>query len=449
MKKPSVEKLIKTKARNLQISRCYMNTDWQDFGTAYVLIVREHPQRTFTYATYTLDTWCIGLSASSFGYNVSAVALDEVLQQYKVESTDYATAHNLIYRAIEYADSLGLKPHESWALTQHVLERDAEIAGRALVFGRDGRPHYTPSPEVTKSIFEATLSQLDATIGKGQYAYTQPDSFPDERKEAEMRAKAKANVGGREDDHEQFDHKNPFIEASFTKKEVREIKQGKRKPTKWQAFTLTTSPYLHELQSQLDQCAVDVDRIWDIRDQYVDDDLIYCIDSELEDEMRAFISDSKNAEIISSRNITKIEALRQMNPGIPFLYYTLYMCYMMDAPGPIPALLAEASIHIPDFIYLDLFIAYTNLLREKGESSLDQFNGSYYLTEAFPHRSTFAIEEYLMFQCVLALYFFRRGDQLSAVICASLIAEYADEELNVSVVLTLISEPIAKKAHDI
>lgn len=174
----SPEKYIKEKARTLPIVHCYMDNDWQEAGEANIVVVRKHPQGTFTLAHYLVDTWCLGVKGSFYRFSLSEMEYAEftsrLLSHKSIQETPYEEAHNLIYGAVAFAEEAGIKPDKSFALTQYLLEEDTdEIPLIEYEYGKNGQHCLVANSPLEASRY---LPLLEKNLGQDfQYSIQQDE----------------------------------------------------------------------------------------------------------------------------------------------------------------------------------------------------------------------------------------------------------------------------------
>ncbi len=182
----SPEKYIRTRARSLPIGPCYINENWADAGMALIIITRKHTNGNFTFASFQVDIYCLGVKDAFCEFNMHPLDFQEYRDKFSELSdnevslieTTYPLAHNIIYGAIEYAEELGFKPGNGFDLAQCILEEDDDrIELIDVEFGLDGKPTLIAGSE---SDTEATIAQLNRSVGKGNYSYTISDELPDD-----------------------------------------------------------------------------------------------------------------------------------------------------------------------------------------------------------------------------------------------------------------------------
>jgi hypothetical protein len=135
------EQYIKQKARSLPVTECRINEEWQKYGSAMILVVRQHPNGKHTCASFWVDTFCLGVMDSHYFFSLDEDAYQDLINGFEEYiPISYNEVHNIIYGAIEYAEEAGIMPDASFKLTQYMLEEDTDdIPLIEYEFGRDGR----------------------------------------------------------------------------------------------------------------------------------------------------------------------------------------------------------------------------------------------------------------------------------------------------------------------
>lgn len=92
---------------------------------------------------YLVDTWCVGVKDTTWLFNVAKEEIDDLMSQMGAmlpEEITYDEAHNWIYGALAFAEEVGIKPHQDFAVAQYILEEDDDnIPLIEYEFGRNGR----------------------------------------------------------------------------------------------------------------------------------------------------------------------------------------------------------------------------------------------------------------------------------------------------------------------
>ncbi len=172
----SPEKYLKEHARELEIGTCYVNSNWQDNGMAYLFVTRKHKQGTYTVGAYLVDTYCLGVKDTFFRFSIDPEDLNEMVDTLPLDMVEisYNEAHNIIYGALEFAEEGGIKPHKDWAVTQYILEEDDDniplieyemgLEGKHYLIAHNNLELTTYLPTLRKHLPE---SEIDFTVDDG------------------------------------------------------------------------------------------------------------------------------------------------------------------------------------------------------------------------------------------------------------------------------------------
>ena len=189
----SPENYIRQKSRNLPISKCLVNENWEETRMCHIFIVREHSSGNISFCMYFVDLDCLGIKDTFFQYNKPAELLEEIINNDEVIDfgfieIPYELAHNIIYSALEYAEEYGFNPHKDFSsITKYFLEEDTDDIPFIEIEcgGIYGNPVYINDGMETPAREKQILAQLEKTAGKGNYnlpedMYDDDDDFFDD-----------------------------------------------------------------------------------------------------------------------------------------------------------------------------------------------------------------------------------------------------------------------------
>ncbi len=166
------KKYIVQQARNYPIEGCWIRADWQKAGITPVFVTRRQPNGNVLFGCYMVDLYCLGVKDAFWRSDVPPAAFKrDVMGKSFAETTPLEIsvdmAHEIVYGGLEYAASLGFKPHPDFELAQYVLDPpDAHPRSGNVEFGSDGKPLYVSGPY---DDVDAIMSHLYRTLG--------PDNF--------------------------------------------------------------------------------------------------------------------------------------------------------------------------------------------------------------------------------------------------------------------------------
>ena len=167
----SLDAQIRTRARNLQIDRCYVNHNWEETQMANVIITRRHVNGNITFGIFLVDLFLLGVKDCFYMFNTSHSELEERLdndESVKFIECDYALAHNIVYEGIAFAKEYGFDPVKDFTKTgRYILEEDTDdIPEIYIPLGMDGVPTVFVAPGENK---QREINILEKTAGPGEY----------------------------------------------------------------------------------------------------------------------------------------------------------------------------------------------------------------------------------------------------------------------------------------
>jgi len=150
-------------------------------GLSIVTISRTLGYERFLVATYLVDYWCLGVKECIPPRRMNGIKYKQFVENaYRGFFGDYCNitleqAQSVILGAVDYAESLGLKPHPDFGEARsHLGEVDTLIP---LEFGRDGKPFYMAGPYDDA---QKILNTLTRTVGKDNFHFVMDLDEPEE-----------------------------------------------------------------------------------------------------------------------------------------------------------------------------------------------------------------------------------------------------------------------------
>jgi hypothetical protein len=166
----SPEQFMKQRVRSLEIGKCYISEDIEEYGEGHVVVSRKHTGGRISVAFYLVDIFCLGVKDSFYHLRLEEEELNNILEKdMDVRVCAYEEAHNWIYGAISWAEEAGIEPDKSFAVTQYMLEEDTdEIPLIEYEYGRDGKHFLVANDNLEASRY---LPLLDENLGEGNYTF--------------------------------------------------------------------------------------------------------------------------------------------------------------------------------------------------------------------------------------------------------------------------------------
>lgn len=141
-------------------------------GLAQIFVTRLERNR-YSVCTYLVDYWCLGVKNAMGPRKMEYIdyvttvkyTYEHFEQEYREITLEQAQA--VIFGAVDYADRLGLKPHDDFEEAKAILGARLENLPE-ITFGRDGKPFYINGPyDNPKKI----IAKLNAAVGEGNFDF--------------------------------------------------------------------------------------------------------------------------------------------------------------------------------------------------------------------------------------------------------------------------------------
>lgn len=167
--------LINEKAAQLLLKTKGNGDDFEEDGAgglAEIFVTRLEKNR-YLVCSYLVDYWCLGVKDTFGPRKLDRIKYETMVKQaYDRFGQDYREisleqAQSIIFGAIEYASSLGLKPHRDFEKTKAHLGTPPEKL-LPIEFGKEGKPFYISGPYDNT---ERIIAKLEETVGEGNFDY--------------------------------------------------------------------------------------------------------------------------------------------------------------------------------------------------------------------------------------------------------------------------------------
>jgi hypothetical protein len=157
-------KRIIYKSRNWPIHECIINESWKKYGLANIVVSRLQPNKRIVFGSYLVDVFCLGLKDTFCNADFTKSEFEEFKEKFYRESPpiicSHSSAHTIIYGGIEFASSLGFKPHEDFSLSRYILDEPGSFEkDESIEFGENGKPLYIQGPYDDPHVVVDTLSK--------------------------------------------------------------------------------------------------------------------------------------------------------------------------------------------------------------------------------------------------------------------------------------------------
>lgn len=148
---------------------CIVPESLSEFGIGNLVIARRVPDGQIACAVFLVDAFCLGIKDAMwkvFGqaeYEAMVRKFEEQSQSVHVTPERFA---KLIYRAADFAQSLGFPPHRDFRHAQRLLAGiDASQCPDEFEFGRNGQPFYVRGPKESLEVARVISARVQAQGG--------------------------------------------------------------------------------------------------------------------------------------------------------------------------------------------------------------------------------------------------------------------------------------------
>lgn len=415
----SPEKYIRTRARALPIGPCYINTNWRDSGKAMITVTRVHINGNITFGAFLVDLYCLGVKEAFWDFNRHPADFEKYIdgQQngnpygIRVMRTDYVLVHNIIYGAVEYAGEIGFYPHRSFEPAKYILEEDDEhVKLINIEFGYKGKPFYISSP-VNPAEKNRVLAHLNNKLGPGNFNFiTEEDADEFFEKEDEADAVNYKDSEVKRDTIKNFvertnlsgkglmkdpDELGKLMEAGdvvfyhyMTTKD--ELEKASGIIAGLFGFRITKEIFSEEMlfgkspgRANMNEIRREAEKIWH---------MIY------EDENLA-------------EGLQSAERMIAKYPGIPvFEYIHLRFLEIKTGMSKLLPVFKQRLDRDPDYLPYIYMYAESLILNKPADITIRQMDDSAHLKNLYPGRTSYCIEEALLYIHLLNLNYMESGN---------------------------------------
>lgn len=157
-------KRIIYKSRNWKIFECVINESWKKYGLANIMVSRMQPNNRIVFGFYLVDVFCLGLKNTFCNADFTKSEYEQVKEKTYRESSPIncsrSSSHTIIYGGIEFATTLGFKPHKDFSLSKYILDEKGSFEkDESIEFGENGTPMYVQGPYDDPNVVLDTLSK--------------------------------------------------------------------------------------------------------------------------------------------------------------------------------------------------------------------------------------------------------------------------------------------------
>jgi hypothetical protein len=165
-----------TDASQWSLYQCLISSSWKEDRYASILIIRRNDDRRYAAAGFQVDLSCMGVKFAIGEFNVSRETIADLVELMSIgevlEPCDPVLVAKILDVATDYADTLGLLPHEDYAWTRPLVgSMDTRACIVDIPTGQNGRPLFEADPGDNLS---AVVNQLEAALGPNGFLFLAP-----------------------------------------------------------------------------------------------------------------------------------------------------------------------------------------------------------------------------------------------------------------------------------
>jgi hypothetical protein len=170
-------------ARQMPVEGAWVQQGWQEQGVARVLIARIQPNDSIMFGEYIVDYFCTGIKDASYASNVKRETFSNEVIPRLYSGTppldiEASLAHEVVWGAVEYAESLGFDPHRNFREASRILDPAGTMPRSGSIdFGYQGIPLYIPAPDDNQV---GIIRRLIEAVGLGNFYYLPRGDVPEE-----------------------------------------------------------------------------------------------------------------------------------------------------------------------------------------------------------------------------------------------------------------------------
>lgn len=167
------------RAASAPILDCCTTPALWDKGMSNVLISRQLTSSKVAFAMFLVDIYCLGVK-DVFGQICSHGEYRQMYRQFaeknEIVPLQSADARKLVEGAVDYAASIGLRPHRDYQKFKNIFgDIDPNKASEVFLYGHEhGRPHFIAGPHDTVARCQQIAETLERTCGPDGYDCTLP-----------------------------------------------------------------------------------------------------------------------------------------------------------------------------------------------------------------------------------------------------------------------------------
>lgn len=127
----SQSRFVVERAHDFPVGECYISEGYDDGARSVTAIVtRKRSNGNLMFACFKIDPYCRGVVEATAAASIDVATLGSFIEEVGLHDSlmkvDYATVHNYVLGAVEFAEEGGLSPAAGYTVASHLLEDDSD-----------------------------------------------------------------------------------------------------------------------------------------------------------------------------------------------------------------------------------------------------------------------------------------------------------------------------------
>jgi len=146
------------------VHECWITSSIYEEGMGHVVVSRMLTNGNIAFGGFLLDIYCLGVKdcflsiKPKFEYDGFRAKYESM---YKLENIHQTCAFKLVDGAVDYARSLGFKPHKDFKNNKLIFgDLDPSLCPTTYEYGKDGKPFYISGPDDSQARQQSIINQL-------------------------------------------------------------------------------------------------------------------------------------------------------------------------------------------------------------------------------------------------------------------------------------------------
>ena len=353
----------------------------------YAVISKKLPNGQVAFSSFLVDIYCLGIK-DCFSRVGSEFEFDEFRRQsderFDLEDVHQTCVRKLVEGAVEYADSLGFRPHKDYKTSKLIFgDIDASLCPSSYQYGKDGKPLYISGPYDNLARQQRIIAQLNKSQGTNGAGYL---------------------VGNHGDDYdEDYDEDGADEDGTIDSEHLKLV-----------SFSITEEP--------------------------IDDEYTRRIPAEFEEQFEELyhlvLNSPKKAKPILLEVVEKYPDIVQLRNFLTIVYSAT------DEQEKADSVAKQLYHDEPNYLFARVNYAEICLRAGKIEEVSQILDGCFNLQSFYPDRDTFHLSEVIGFYSMTCRYYLAINEYEAASVCLKFLQQIApDHQVTKHMQLLFFKEP--------